>query len=566
MAANIHLLQLLRKKQLDDILESFTEVAGVASIIADAKGRPITRPHNFTEVCLKYCRSTAAGKRRCHLSDRHGGVESLHSGKPSIYHCMNAGLMDCAAPIIVEGRHLATVLCGQVLDEPIKPDPGLRKARQIGVTDTEGYLTALTGVPLMSKTRLRNIANLMAVITQTISELALQKYFQQKHSQRYLHKLVNSVSDCIISSNMQGVISLINEAGAAMFGYQAEELIGRSILDLFCDDAAKRIYHSQFGERPSEVKRRFELTAVRSDRRSFPVQVSIAGIDRENVRDSDWVTVIRDISEEKKLEHMREDLIGMVAHDIKNQVISMQRAMELLVNQGIGPLNATQTEITYLALDTTHQLFAMVCNLLDIYRRENGRFLLEKAPLDIHQLLIESIAHLKILAQDRQVAIKLQRLKKPLIVEADRDRLKRTCINLIENAVCYSPPEDTVRVCARRLPAKALPFANEIGERPPAWGLQPDELCVLLTVSDRGPGIPSQYQQAVFEKFFTLRTSQDKGRKSLGLGLTFCKQVIEAHGGIIGVRSPTFNDTKGHRRGCEFHFIIPAHSPLEQNQ
>ena len=561
MAANIHLLDLLHKEQLDKILNGFTEVSGVASIIADAAGHPVTRPHNFTKVCLKYCRSTEAGRRRCHLSDRYGGAESLRSGKPPIYHCMNAGLMDCAAPIIVEGRHLATVLCGQVLDKPITADHGCRKARRIGVTDFDGYLTALNQVPLMSKSRLLNIANLMAVITQTISELALQKHFQQKHSQRYLHKLVNSVSDCIISSNMQGIISLINEAGAAMFGYQAEELIGKSIMDLFSDEESKQIYRSQLRERPAAAHRRLELTALRPDCRSFPVQVAIAGIDRENVPDSDWVTVIRDISEEKKIEHMKEDLIGMVAHDIKNQVISMQKALELLVNQGLGPLNMTQTEITYLALDTSHQLFGMVCNLLDIYRRENGQFLLEKIPLDIHQLIVESVAHLKLLAQDRQVALNLKNPREPLIVEADWDRLMRTCINLIENAVRHSPPQDEVRVRVRQLPARATPLWNQSSERPSAGDLKPDAACVLLTISDQGPGISEKYQEAIFEKFFTIRTSGDKGRKSLGLGLTFCKQVIEAHGGIIWVRSPTFLDGAGMRRGCEFHFVIPVNSP-----
>ncbi len=474
---------------------------------------------------------------------------------------MNAGLMDCAAPIIVEGRHLATVLCGQVLDEPISADRGRRKARRIGVTDFDGYLTALKQVPLMSKSRLLNIANLMAVITQTISELVLQKHFQQKHSQRYLHKLVNSVSDCIISSNMQGVISLINEAGAAMFGYQAEELVGRSIMDLFSDEESKRIYRSQLSERPAAANRRLELTALRPDHRSFPVQVAIAGIDRENVPDSDWVTVIRDISEEKKIEHMKEDLIGMVAHDIKNQVISMQKALELLVNQALGPLNTTQTEITHLALDTSHQLFGMVCNLLDIYRRENGQFLLEKTPLDIHQLIVESVTHLKLLAQDRQVGLNLKSPREPLIVEADWDRLKRTCINLIENAVRYSPPQDEVAIDLRQLPARATPLADTVRERLWAEGLKPDEPCLLLTVSDQGPGIPKEYQEAIFEKFFTIRTSDDKGRKSLGLGLTFCKQVIEAHGGAIWVHSPTFLDAAGKRRGCEFHLVIPVYSP-----
>ncbi|MBU1183578.1 MAG: PocR ligand-binding domain-containing protein [Proteobacteria bacterium] len=171
----LQLLDLVNKEKLERILRVFTEVTGVASIIANVDGHPITKPHNFTPFCLNFCRSTDRGKSKCHESDRHGGLESARSRKPYIYNCLNAGLIDCAAPVIVAGYHLATILAGQVLEEPIAAEAAIERAKAIEITDIDDYLQTLEKVPLMTRERLLAVVNLMSEITQTISELALQK-------------------------------------------------------------------------------------------------------------------------------------------------------------------------------------------------------------------------------------------------------------------------------------------------------------------------------------------------------------------------------------------------------
>jgi len=557
MPPEIHLLDLVTREKLEKILQGFTEVAGVGAIIADTHGRPITNPHRFTDFCHQFCRSTAEGRRRCYLSDCYGGIEALRVGKPPIYHCLNGGLMDCAAPIIVDGCHLATVLCGQVLDERMESDVGQRRARAIGVKDVDGYLEALETVPLMDRSRLLNIANLMAAITQTISELALQRHLQHKLSSRYLHKLVNSVSDCIISTNLQGVISMVNEAGVEMFGYEAVQLIGESITTLFGDEESIKAYLRQL-RRKSKSKPQIQINAVKAGREHFPVQVSIAKIGGGSSQSADYVTVIRDVSEQIKVERMKEDLIGMVAHDIKNPILSMQKAMELLVNGTLGPLGPGQAAIMRMALDTSHQLYGMVSNLLDIYRRENGQFLLDKTTFDMTEIVVESIGHLRLFAQDKEVTIHFEPFQRVLPAEGDRDRIARVCVNLLENAVKYSPEGGKVAVGCRPLKPEEgdLRAHASRGAGSPVTALETS--WIQVAVSDGGPGIPQEYHEAVFEKFFTMETGRTQGRKGLGLGLTFCRQVVEAHGGTICVRSPTYEDAKGAARGCDFEFIIPA--------
>ena len=352
----------------------------MASIIAQPDGTPITEPHNFTGFCSDFCRSTPVGKSVCHKSDRHGGIASARARKPHIYNCLNAGLIDCAAPIIVEQYHLGTILCGQVLEKPMVPEVAAQRALSIGITDVDAYLAELENVPIMSRERLLAIVKLMSEITQTISELALQKYLSDKDSQRYLTRLINSVSDCIVSTNEYSTISMVNEAGARMFGQETSELLNRPILDLFADAASKKIYVENVDTSPSN-NWRAEMTARKASGQTFPVQVSmskVCTIDKEN---SGYVGVIRDVSEEKRIERMKDDLIGMLTHDMRNPVLSIQKAVQLLVNGPLGPLNERQLEVLRLVLATSHQLYGMASDLLDIYREENGQFF---APSIIH--------------------------------------------------------------------------------------------------------------------------------------------------------------------------------------
>jgi ligand-binding sensor protein len=144
MDSSYHLLDLIDKDKLEEFLEIFTEVTGVASIITEVNGYPITKPHNFRGLCGKYNRSTAEGIHKCYESDCYGGRETARLKKSLIYECLNAGLLDACAPIMVEGCHMASILCGQVLEKPIKTEVAVQRARSIGITDIEGYLKEVT--------------------------------------------------------------------------------------------------------------------------------------------------------------------------------------------------------------------------------------------------------------------------------------------------------------------------------------------------------------------------------------------------------------------------------------
>jgi len=221
----------------------------------------------------------------------------------------------------------------------------------------------------MSRERLRIIVNLMEMITNTISELALEKYISYKNSQRYLNKLINSVYDCIISTDVNGAISMINKAGFGMFEEKASRLFGRSIFSLFSDstpvEECKRNLDSGL-----RGKEHTELIAINRDGKEIPVQVSLSKIFDEANEHSGYVAILRDISEEKRIERMKEDLFGMLTHDLSNPILSIQKSIKLLIDGELGGLNEKQSDIMRMSLGASHQLLGMVTDILDIYRSE----------------------------------------------------------------------------------------------------------------------------------------------------------------------------------------------------
>lgn len=556
MISPIQLLDLVSREKLERILRVFTEATGVASIMANVEGHPVTRPHNFTPFCLDFCRSTEKGRGKCHESDRHGGLESARSRKPYIYTCLNGGLIDCAAPVIVEGYHLATILAGQVCEEPIAEEAALERARAIGITDLEGYLGALAKVPLMTRERLLAMVNLMSEITQTISELALQKYLLHKHSQQYLSRLINSVSDCILSTNADGRITIVNQAGATMFGYETERLVGESIGLLFTERDS-RSPRWRIPDSRSSYNQRGELLAISSEGQTFPVQVSFSSIHEPGQQHAGHVWVIRDISEEKRLERMKEDLVGMLTHDLRNPILSLQKVLQLIFNDTLGPLNLKQKSVMELALATCHQLAGMVSDILDLYRDESGQFVLHRTPVQLDRIILESFSQLDLFAKEKRITLEFSPPSLPLKVLGDEKRLRRVLVNLLENAIKYSLEDGLIRVEAVRVNGEGV--GPEIPEslRSARTPLKSGRDALLLTFTDQGIGIPAEYHQAIFDKYFTIKFEHESRREGVGLGLALCKQVVEAHGGMIWVESPILSDGHGRPRGCRFCLTLP---------
>lgn len=153
--------------------DDFAKGVGVASVTVDPQGNPVTNPSSYTRFCNDYTHSTECGDKRCAESHRKGGEEAVRTGKPFVFEC-HAGLIDFAAPIIVEGKLLGTILGGQVITSSPEEEKYRRIAGEIGV-DANGYVEATKEIRILSRESIEAAANVLFTVANNMSKTAFQQ-------------------------------------------------------------------------------------------------------------------------------------------------------------------------------------------------------------------------------------------------------------------------------------------------------------------------------------------------------------------------------------------------------
>lgn len=197
--SDIQLKDILDLEVLQRFQDNFAESMDLASVTVDINGNPVTKPSSYTSFCIDYTHSTKAGDDRCALSHKRGGEEAARTGRPYIYTC-HAGLIDFAAPIIVDGIQIGTILGGQILTS--KPEEtGFRKtAREIGV-DEDAYVNAANKVKISTEKNVKAAAEVLFIVANALSKIG----YQQLKLKNTSDDLVESFSQ--ISATMEELAS-----------------------------------------------------------------------------------------------------------------------------------------------------------------------------------------------------------------------------------------------------------------------------------------------------------------------------------------------------------------------
>lgn len=192
---DIKLTDVIDLEFLQKFQDDFAKGVGLASVTVDKEGKPVTNPSSYTRFCMNFTHSTECGDKRCAESHRRGGEEAARTGKPVVYEC-HAGLIDFAAPIMLEGKLIGTILGGQVLTSNPDQEKYRRIAKEIGV-DEEGYIEAAHEVRILSKESIEAAASVLFIVANTMSKSAYQ--------QRKLKGVVGVLDDSLhqISATME---------------------------------------------------------------------------------------------------------------------------------------------------------------------------------------------------------------------------------------------------------------------------------------------------------------------------------------------------------------------------
>jgi signal transduction histidine kinase len=247
--------------------------------------------------------------------------------------------------------------------------------------------------------------------------------------------------------------------------------------------------------------------------------------------------VLNDITRFRLLDQLKSDMVSTASHELKTPLTSIQMAIYLLLEEVVGALNPKQVELLLAARQDCERLLAMVNDLLDLTRIEQGRVELDLQPVAASDLIAEAIARFAARAQDAGIDLEASPLPPLPPVLADRDRFAHVFDNLIGNALAHTERGGRVRLGAA---------ADERAGTGSG--------AVRFHVEDTGEGIPPESLPHVFERFF--RAPGSRARRGAGLGLAIAREIVGAHGGTIEVESQP-------ARGTTFTFTLPCAGSLD---
>ncbi|MFN2228159.1 MAG: ATP-binding protein [Anaerolineae bacterium] len=256
-----------------------------------------------------------------------------------------------------------------------------------------------------------------------------------------------------------------------------------------------------------------------------------------------WLIVLRDITEQTELNRFRDDMMHMLVHDLRSPLAVLRGSLELMENdiQG-GNLEGSRRWLGA-AQSGSDRLLRLIDQILDIGKLESGRMTTETQPIEIGSLFEETAQRFASLA--REIDVRLQIVTQPALppIQVDPALMGRVFGNLVDNALKFTDNGGVIRLWARK---------------------DPENGGVLLGVSDTGPGIPPEAQSLLFQKFQQVPATKGR-RRGTGLGLTFCKLAVEAHGGRIWVVSPSEEiETVDPGHGSTFVIQLPEELPAKE--
>lgn len=350
-----------------------------------------------------------------------------------------------------------------------------------------------------------------------------------RFSQAKFARILDIADDAIISIDGQQCITLFNQGAEKIFGYSAEEVVGKS-LDLLLPSRfiqAHRQHVVEFGKSPNPARRmgeRRELFGRRQDGTEFPAEASISKLD---MGDNIFYTVIlRDVTEHKQIERMKDEFVSVVSHELRTPLTSIHGSLGMLASGLLPPDSESGKRLLQIATDSTDRLVRLINDILDIERIESGRVKMERETCNLKDLIQSAVNVMQPLADQAGVQLSISSLS--IQLWADQDRIVQTLTNLLSNAIKFSTRGNTVWLTA-----------------------QQQEHEVLLAVKDTGRGIPQDKLDCIFERFQQVDSSDARNHEGTGLGLAICKSIIQQHGGRIWVESIL-------GEGSTFYFTLPT--------
>lgn len=342
--------------------------------------------------------------------------------------------------------------------------------------------------------------------------------------------LFRSIGDGAIATDEFGHITRINPTALGILGLEAEEALGkwfpRVVKILKFDGSPLPLI-----ERP--IVRMFltgqsitEKALYQSKKGTVPVSITVSPIILDG-RPVGAVQVFRDITVESEIDRMKSEFISLASHQLRTPLSAIQTYAHMLDEGYMGELNHEQTRALRTIITATNTMNELISMLLNIARIESGRIAVNTKRLQAGHIIQEVAKQLELTATNKHLSLRVRLPAKPIMLQADNLILKEILLNLVSNAIKYTPADGTVTITVRQRQDQAI-----------------------FSVADTGVGIPQDAQAKIFTKFFRAPNVVRQETTGTGLGLYVVKGLVQTlHGSVW------FTSEEG--RGAKFYVALP---------
>jgi len=353
----------------------------------------------------------------------------------------------------------------------------------------------------------------------TIQNAELFEKLRAAH-QRYRELFEDSIDPMLIT-DWEGNILEANRQAMLLSGYSNDQLHSLTI------DQLHDVHWTRTGAEFKTLRENrtcsYESFLRRQDESRVPVEVHGRRVEFDETDSIQWI--MRDITERKELDSLRDDLTAMIYHDLRSPLANIVSSLDVLYSMVPEDDKDTVLSILKIAENSTDRIQRLVSSLLDVSKLESGQPVADQKAIETLELIKSAALDVTPVAAGRRQTLLTNLPDRLAPIWVDEDMARRVLINLAENASKFSPPGAEIEIGARQ---------NS------EW--------VHMWVKDNGPGIPAAEQDRIFDKFTRLRGSGKPG--GLGIGLAFCRLAVLGHGGQIWVESEQGS-------GSTFHFTFP---------
>lgn len=349
----------------------------------------------------------------------------------------------------------------------------------------------------------------------------VQDITERKWSEEQYQTIIRTAMDGFWLTDAQGRMLDVNDSYCKLIGYSREQLLTMRIADVEAaelpEETARHIERVK-----QEGYDRFETRHRNKNGQLIHVEVSVNFTEKEGGR---FFVFVRDITERKKVEQLKDEFIGLVSHELRTPLTVISGCLSTLLTEWDRLSISEVQQLLKDALLESESLSHLIENLLELSRAQAQQLALYLEPVDIRALVRETVSKIK--RQDSAHRFITSIPNGLHSINADPLRVERILYNLLDNAAKYSPSGTQIKVSVSAEPE-----------------------CVVIGVNDKGKGLSPGEQARIFGLFRRLENSRPDRSRGAGLGLMVCRRLVEAHGGKIWMESK-----KG--KGSTFFFSLP---------